>query len=230
MRILIVEDDDLNAKALEALFTQQNYVVERVANGQAAVELVDMYEYDLILSDVLLPGVDDLRLCRQLRSQGSLMPILLLTGKGSGHDKAMGLDAGADDYVVKPFDPEELSARVRALLRRSAGIESPILEWEKLQLDPKACAATYADTLLQLTPKEYALLELLMRNSRRVFSCEMVLEHLWAYEEMPGEDAVRTHIKGLRHKLKAAGASPDLIDTVYGIGYRLKPLPVTPLP
>ncbi|PZD73687.1 Alkaline phosphatase synthesis transcriptional regulatory protein SphR [Acaryochloris thomasi RCC1774] len=225
MRILIVEDDELNAKALELLFTQQNYAVEKVADGQAVADLVEAFEYDLILSDVMLPGLDGVSLCRQLRSQGCPTPILLLTGKDSGHDKAMGLDAGADDYVVKPFDPEELTARVRALLRRSQGTEAPILEWENIRLDPKACEVTYADVLLSLTPKEYALLELLMRNNRRVFSCGMVLEHLWTYEDTPGEEAVRTHIKGLRQKLKAAGAPPDLIETVYGIGYRLKPLP-----
>jgi PAS domain S-box-containing protein len=224
MRILIVEDDELNAKALEALFSQQNYAVERAAAGQAALDLVDAFEYDLILSDVMLPDLDGVSLCRQLRSQGHQTPILLLTGKDSGHDKAIGLDAGADDYVVKPFDPEELAARVRALLRRGQGTESPILEWEHIRLDPKACEVIYNDTLLPLTPKEYALLELLMRNSRRVFSCGMVLEHLWTYEDTPGEEAVRTHVKGLRQKLKAAGAPSDLIETVYGIGYRLKPL------
>lgn len=225
MRILIVEDDALNAQALEHLFTEQNYAVERVADGQVAAEFVEAFEYDLILSDVMLPGLDGVSLCRQLRSQGYSTPILLLTGKDSGHDKAIGLDAGADDYVVKPFDPEELTARVRALLRRSQGTESPILEWENIRLDPQACEVTYAGDLLQLTPKEYALLELLMRNNRRVFSCGMVLEHLWTYEDAPGEEAVRTHIKGLRQKLKAAGAPPDLIETVYGIGYRLKPIP-----
>ncbi|MEO0377573.1 MAG: response regulator [Cyanobacteria bacterium P01_A01_bin.17] len=224
MRILIVEDDQLAAEALKTLFTDQNYAVELTADGHTAADLVEAFEYDLILSDVMLPGLDGVSLCRQLRSQGNSTPILLLTAQDSGHDKAVGLDAGADDYVVKPFDPEELAARVRALLRRGEQTNLPILEWEAVRLDPKACEVRYDDTLLQLTPKEYGLLELLMRNSRRVFSCGMVLEHLWAYEDIPGEDAVRTHIKGLRQKLKAAGAPSDLIETVYGIGYRLKPL------
>ncbi|PZD70924.1 Alkaline phosphatase synthesis transcriptional regulatory protein SphR [Acaryochloris thomasi RCC1774] len=224
MRILIVEDDALTAEALKTLFTDQNYAVELTADGHTAADLVEAFEYDLILSDVMLPGLDGVSLCRQLRSQGHRTPILLLTGKDNGHDKAVGLDAGADDYVVKPFDPEELAARVRALLRRGEQTILPILEWEAVRLDPKACEVRYNDSLLQLTPKEYGLLELLMRNNRRVFSCGMVLEHLWAYEDIPGEDAVRTHIKGLRQKLKAAGAPTDLIETVYGIGYRLKPL------
>ncbi len=224
MRILIVEDDELTAAALETLFSVQNYAVEWVKDGQQAAELVDAFEYDLVLSDVRLPGLDGISFCRQLRSQGHQMPILLLTGQDSGHDKVLGLDAGADDYVVKPFDPEELAARVRALLRRGDTTKTPILKWGQLKLDPSACEVTYRTQFLPLTPKEYALLELLMRHNRRVFSCGMVLEHLWTYEDAPGEEAVRTHVKGLRQKLKAVGAPQDAIETVYGIGYRLKPL------
>lgn len=158
------------------------------------------------------------------------MPILLLTGRDSSHDKAIGLDAGADDYVVKPFDEEELVARIRALLRRGGSTSLPVLEWGSLKLDPTTHEATYDEQPLQLTPKEYALLELLLRNNRRVFSCGVILEHLWSYEETPGEEAVRTHIKGLRQKLKVAGAPADLIETVYGIGYRLKPLEPNTVP
>lgn len=224
MRILVAEEDEVTAEALKTLLVNQNYAVELAAEGRTAVELVEAFDYDLILSDVMLPELDGVSLCRQLRSQGYQIPILLLTGKDSSHDRAIGLDAGADDYVVKPFDPEELAARVRALLRRGEAINPPVLKWENLQLDPRACETRYRDVLLQLTPKEYALLELLMRNNRRVFSCGMILEHLWTYEDTPGEEAVRTHIKGLRQKLKAAGAPTDLIETVYGIGYRLKPL------
>ena len=224
MRILVVEDDEFTAKALETILINQNYAVELATDGQAAAELIDAFTYDLLILDVVLPGLDGISLCRRLRSQGHPLPILLLTGRNSSHDKAMGLDAGADDYVVKPCDPEELVARVRALLRRGEGIVTPVFTWEQLTLDPSICEVIYADRLLQLTPKEYALLELLMRNNRRVFSCGMVLEHLWSYEDTPGEEAVRTHIKGLRQKLKAAGAPADFIETVYGIGYRLKPL------
>ncbi|MDJ0705645.1 MAG: response regulator [Leptolyngbyaceae cyanobacterium MO_188.B28] len=223
MRILIVEDDEITAKALETILSNQTYAVERASDGDAAWQLADAFDYDLILLDIVLPKLDGITLCRKLRSHGYTMPILLLTGRDSGHDKAIGLDAGGDDYVVKPFDPEELVARVRALLRRGGVAVSPILTWGALTLDPGACEVKYGDHQLQLTPKEYALLELLMRNQRRVFSCGMVLEHLWSYEDAPGEEAVRTHIKCVRQKLKAAGAPPDLIETVYGIGYRLKP-------
>ncbi|MBW4556013.1 MAG: response regulator [Trichormus sp. ATA11-4-KO1] len=222
MKILVVEDDELNAYVLTAVLTNQNYAVEVANDGNAAWDLIETYDYDLILLDVMLPKLDGISLCRQIRSSGRQMPILLLTGRNSSHEKAIGLDAGADDYVVKPFEQEELVARVRALLRRGGTTSQPVLEWGNLQLDPSSCEVTYAQNLLSLTPKEYALLELFLRNSRRVFSCGMILEHLWSYEDTPTEEAVRTHIKGLRQKLKVVGAPTDLIETVYGIGYRLK--------
>jgi PAS domain S-box-containing protein len=223
MKILVVEDDEFVARALTAVLTNQTYAVEVATDGQAAWDLVQAFEYDLIMLDVTLPLLDGISLCRRIRSQGLKIPILLLTGRDSSHDKAIGLDAGADDYLVKPFDTEELFARVRALLRRgSLAAVQPVLKWCGLQLDPSSCEVTYEQKQLALTPKEYALLELFMRNSRRVFSCGMILEHLWSYEDTPGEEAVRTHIKGLRQKLKAAVGKSDLIETVYGIGYRLK--------
>ncbi|MHC5744526.1 MAG: response regulator [Nostoc sp.] len=224
MKILVVEDDELNAYSLTTVLTNQNYAVEVATDGDAAWNFIQTYDYDLILLDVVLPKLDGISLCRQIRSSGLQMPILLLTGCDSSHEKAIGLDSGADDYVVKPFNAEELIARVRALLRRKGVSSQPVLEYGKLRLDPSSCEAIYAGNLLPLTPKEYALLELFLRNIRRVFSCGMILEHLWCYEDTPQEEAVRTHIKGLRHKLKAVGAPSDLVETVYGIGYRLKPL------
>ncbi|MCF4965973.1 response regulator [Nostoc sp. CMAA1605] len=223
MKILIVEDDELNASALSVVLANQNYVVELATDGNSAWDLVETYDYDLILLDVILPKLDGISLCRQIRASGRQMPILLLTGCDSGHEKAIGLDAGADDYVVKPFDQEELVARIRALLRRGGTVSQPILECGNLRLDPSSCEVTYRQELLSLTPKEYALLELFLRNHRRVFSCSMILEHLWSYEDTPSEEAVRTHIKGLRMKLRNAGVPGDLIETVYGIGYRLTP-------
>ncbi|PSB21872.1 hypothetical protein C7B65_00130 [Phormidesmis priestleyi ULC007] len=223
MRILIVDDDELMTHALTEILTGQNYAVEVVTDGQAAWNLIETFDYDLVLLDVMLPKLDGISLCQHIRSHGYPMPILLLTRRDSSHDKAIGLDAGADDYVVKPFQEEELVARIRALLRRGSNALQPVLEWEHLRLDPSSCEVTYQDQSLALTPKEYALLELFLRNSRRVFSCGMILEHLWTYNDMPGEEAVRTHIKGLRHKLRAAGAAGGLVETVYGIGYRLKP-------
>jgi PAS domain S-box-containing protein len=223
MRILVVEDDQLTAQTLVTVLTQQNYAVEVAADGELGWNLVEAGAFDLILLDVMIPKLDGIALCRRLRSHHFQMPILLLTGKDSSHDKAIGLDAGADDYVVKPFDSEELVARVRALLRRGTVTSQPLLEWGSLRLDPSTCQVTNGETPISLTPKEYALLELFLRNGQRVFSCGAILEHLWTFDDTPGEEAVRTHIKGLRQKLKAASVPGDLVETVYGIGYRLKP-------
>jgi diguanylate cyclase (GGDEF)-like protein len=224
MKILVVEDDEFVSETLTTMLAHHNYAVEAAIDGEMALELVDAFDYDLIVLDIVLPKLDGIQVCQAVRSRGHHMPILLLTGRDSSHDKAIGLDAGADDCMVKPFDEEELVARIRALLRRAGATTQPLLEWGNLTLDPSTCEVFYSGTLLNLTPKEYALLELFLRNSRRVFSCGAILEHLWVYEEAPGEEAVRTHIKGLRQKLKAAGAGSDFIETVYGIGYRLKPI------
>jgi DNA-binding response OmpR family regulator/HPt (histidine-containing phosphotransfer) domain-containing protein len=224
MKILVVEDDLLVADALKLTLSDRKYTVEIAHDGQAGLDFIEAFDYDLLLLDSMLPKLDGVSLCRHVRSRGYMMPILLLTSLDSNHDRAMGLDAGADDYVVKPFDPEELSARIRALLRRGNDRVSPILKWEDLTLDPRNYEVTYQQQLLSLTPKEYALLELFLRYSRRLFSCGAILEHLWTYEDAPSEEAVRTHIKGLRHKLRAAGAPTDFVETVYGIGYRLKSL------
>ena len=223
MKILVVEDDELVAQALSAVLTHQNYAVEVASDGLDGWELVQAFDYDLIILDITLPKLDGISLCQKIRSGGWLIPIMLVTGCDSPHEKATGLDAGADDYVVKPFEEEELVARVRALLRRGKVNLQPVLEWGDLRLDPTSCEVDYDTKNLSLTPKEYSLLELFLRNSRRVFSCGMILEHLWSYEDIPSEEAVRTHIKGLRMKLKAAGAPGNLVETVYGIGYRLKP-------
>jgi DNA-binding response OmpR family regulator/HPt (histidine-containing phosphotransfer) domain-containing protein len=222
MKILLVEDDEFVAEALVAVLNNQNYVVEVAPDGETALDLVESYYYDLILSDVILPKLDGISLCRQIRLGGLQMPIMLLTGCDSSHQKAIGLDAGADDYLVKPFDQEELIARVRALLRRGVIPSQPVLEWGNLRLDRTSCEVTYGEQPLSLTPKEYALLELFLRNTHRVFSCGMILDHLWSYDDTPGEEAVRTHIKGLRMKLRSVGAPGNLVETVYGIGYRLK--------
>jgi DNA-binding response OmpR family regulator/HPt (histidine-containing phosphotransfer) domain-containing protein len=222
MKILVVEDDILVSDVLRMTLSERNYAVEVAHDGQAGLDCIEAFDYDLLLLDAILPKLDGISLCRHVRSRGYLMPILLLTSKDSRHDRAMGLDAGADDYVVKPFDPEELSARIRALLRRGNDRVQPVLTWENLTLSPCNYEVTYHNQPLNLTPKEYALLELFLRHNRQLFSCGAILEHLWTYEDVPSEEAVRTHIKGLRHKLRAAGAPSDLVETVYGIGYRLK--------
>ncbi|BAZ69649.1 multi-component transcriptional regulator [Fischerella sp. NIES-4106] len=226
MRILLVEDDDSLAQAVATVLSKQNYVVDVAADGEAGWELVTVCNYDLILLDVILPKLDGISLCRELRREGYQMPILLLTAKDSRTDKVMGLDAGADDYVVKPFDFQELSARIRALGRRGASPLPPVLEWGNLRLDPSSCEVTYADKTLHVTAKEFSILELFLRNNQRTFSRSAIVDHLWAADvDPPEDDTIKSHIKSLRQKLKAAGATYDFIETVYGLGYRLKPNP-----
>ncbi len=223
MRILVVEDDPGIAFLLETLLAANKYVVDVATDGQAGLDLSEAYEYDAIVLDVTLPKKDGIGVCREIRAQGNTVPILLLTSLDAPADRTKGLDAGADDYLGKPFDRDELLARLRALLRRAHAPSVPILSWGNLQLDPLSTTVTFGDRLVPVTPKEYALLELFLRNSKRVFSCNAILDHLWSYET-PGEETIRTHIKGLRQKLKRVGAAADFIETVYGIGYRLKPI------
>lgn len=221
MRILVVEDDESIAELVKTALNEQRYTVDVAVDGQAGWQLAESLTYDLILLDVMLPKLDGISFCQRLRSQGSQVPVLLLTAKDTSVDKVAGLDAGADDYIVKPLDLYELTARIRALLRRKHGAASPLIEWGELCLNPQSCEVFYSSQLLHLTPKEYALLELFLRNNQRVYSRSAILDQLWAFDsEPPGEDTVKTHIKGLRQKLKAVGAV-DLIETVYGLGYRL---------
>jgi DNA-binding response OmpR family regulator len=222
VKILLVEDEQSIAELLREALTSQRYLVDLASDGQAGWELAEAFEYDLILLDLMLPKLDGISFCRNLRAQGDRTPILLLTGHETSTNKVMGLDAGADDYLVKPFDLQELLARIRALLRRGSATATPVLEWENLRLDPSKCEVTYDGQPLRLTAKEYALLELFLRNTQRIYSQSALLDHLWSFEEPPSENTVRAHIKSLRQKLKKAGASPDLIETVYGLGYRLK--------
>jgi DNA-binding response OmpR family regulator len=221
MKILVAADDKHTASILAEVLTHQNYAVEIAQKGQTVRELIEYFPYDLIVVDASLPDLDGINLCQQIRTTGKTLPILLLTQSTSPHDGVAGLNAGADDYFLKPIEPEELLARVRALLRRGSNNSLPVLEWKDLKLDPSTYTVTYAGQPLVLTPKEYALLELFLRNPRRVFSCGAILDRLWEFEKIPGENAVRTHIKELRHKLKAIGAPADAIETVYGMGYRL---------
>ena len=223
MRILVVEDDESIAKTLEKVLGEQHYVVDSACNGELGWEMVEMFTYDLILLDVMLPKLNGIDFCQRLRDQSDRTPVLLLTAKDSSIDKTRGLNAGADDYVVKPFDLSELLARIRVLLRRKNSLISTVLEWGDLQLNPNTCEASYGGRLLRLTPKEYRLLELFLRNPQKVLTRNVILENLWAAEETPSEDTITAHVKSLRQKLKEAGTPSDAIATVYGIGYRLKP-------
>lgn len=222
MRILLIEDDEILADILTKSLIHQRYAVETATDGQMGWEYAQSTHYDLILLDVGLPKLNGIELCQRLRAEGCASPILLMTAQDASSDRIRGLDAGADDYLTKPLDLGELQARVRALLRRGEVLPTPVLEIGPLKLDPSSCQVSYGQQLLPLTPKEYSLLELLMRNPTRVFSRGQIIEHLWTFDDPPQEDSVKAHIKGLRHKLKQAGAA-DWIENVYGLGYRLMP-------
>lgn len=224
MKLLVVEDEQPTAQALQLLFSSYAYAVDVAADGEVALQMIEAFDYDLILLDVLLPKLDGVSLCQRLRARGLDMPILLLTGQGEGRQKAIALNAGADDYVVKPFDSEELIARVQALLRRGTTSSQPVLTWGDLAIEPDQRRVSYGTQLLLVTPKEYAILELFLRLPQKAVGAKAILDHVWTSVESPGEEAVRVHIKQLRQKLAAVGAPKDFIKTVHGVGYRLNPL------
>ncbi len=221
MKILVVEDDEMISDAVVEYLSDQHYAVEAAYDGKSAWDLLEVFTYDLILLDVMLPEMDGIALCRKLRGKGMDIPILMLTAKDTLDNKIEGLDAGADDYLVKPFELGELSARIRALLRRGGSTTAPVLTWGQLSLDPSTCEVFFDQKELALSPKEYKLLEFFLRNGRRVFSRSQILEHLWSFEQVPEEATVKAHIRGLRQKLESVGAPSNLIETVYGLGYRL---------
>ena len=224
MKILLIDDDEVLSAVLTKSLAAYRYVVDTVRDGETGWVYGSTFEYDLIVLDIMLPKLDGISLCQRFRAEGYTTPILLLTSQDTSTAKVSGLDAGADDYVVKPFDGAELSARIRALLRRSNASPFPLLSWGELLLNPSTCEVTYSGQPLTLTTKEYELLELLLRGIQHVFSTEEILDRLWSSEEFPSEATVRSHIRRLRHKLVAAGAPTDLVATVHGRGYYLKAL------
>ncbi|NJL52912.1 MAG: response regulator transcription factor [Hydrococcus sp. SU_1_0] len=221
MRILLVDDDQTLAEVLSQYLTSQHYMVDLAHNGQAGWDLTEVFEYDVILLDVMLPDLDGISFCQQLRAKGDRTPVLMLTAHDSSTNKVTGLDAGADDYLVKPYNFDELLARIRALLRRGNLAFTPMMEWGNLRLNPSSYEVTYHGQLLRATSKEYAILELFLRNPYRIFSSDALLDRLWSFDEPPLKNTVRAHIKSLRRKLREVGAE-DLIETVYGLGYRLR--------
>jgi DNA-binding response OmpR family regulator/HPt (histidine-containing phosphotransfer) domain-containing protein len=221
MKILVVEDDASTGEALVAAL-DPHYSVEWAIEGQSGLELATQIEFDLILLDVVIPKLDGIHLCQTLRRQQQT-PIILLTAKDSHNDRLLGFDAGADDYVVKPFDVAELLARVKALVRRGSARsgQSSTLTWDAIELDPERNQVNCGERIVHLTPKEYDLLELFLRHPSQIFSRSTILDRLWTLADSPGEETVSTHIKCIRQKLKKLG-SRDPIETVHGRGYRLR--------
>jgi two-component system, OmpR family, response regulator len=222
LKILLVEDDEWIAEPLLEALSDQHYVVDTALDGEVAWTLIQTYPYDLVILDLMLPKLDGVSLCQKLRKADYTMPVLMLTAKDTAPAKVLGLDVGADDYVVKPFDLSELLARIRALLRRQKALVPSILEWGDLRLNVGTGQAEYGDHSLALTPKEYALLEFILRSGGCIVRPDEILNHLWSSENPPGRETIKVHLRGLRQKLKAAGAEHEVIETVYGLGYRLK--------
>lgn len=220
MRLLVVEDETDLADAVAAGLKRQGYAVDVAYDGETALEKGLVNDYDLVCLDLNLPGVDGLEVCRRLREQAPHTRVLMLTARDAVEDRVAGLDQGGDDYLVKPFDFDELTARVRALLRRDAGRSGATLHVGDLVLDDASHEARRADHLLPLTPKEFALLRYFMANPRRVLSAEELLEHVWDEFADPFTNTVRVTVMTLRRKLEAAGDGQP-IETVVGKGYRL---------
>jgi DNA-binding response OmpR family regulator len=222
MKILLIDDDDVLIALLTRSLSSQHYIVDVVKDGEMGWTYASTFDYDSIVLDIMLPKLDGISLCKRLRGAGYTTPILLLTSQDNTTAKVQGLDAGADDYMVKPFELAELIARVRALRRRGSTNPLPLLIWGDLMLDPSTCEVTYNRQPLILTTKEYDLLELLLRDSYRVFSNEEIIDRLWSSDDFPAEATVRSHLRRLRQKLQAAGAPSDAIVTIHGRGYHLK--------
>ena len=222
MRVLIVDDDRSLRDALRRALTLGGYETVLAANGEDALVQVSCASPTRWCSTSACPTSTALEVCRRLRGAGNRIPVLMLTARDAIEDRIDGLDAGADDYLVKPFDVGELKARLRALLRRSNGSGDPdALSFEELTLDPVRHGVSAGDGFAELTRTEYQLLELLMRNPRRVLPHDLIYDRVWGYDFGPASNALRVYIGYLRRKLEAAGARP-LLHTVRGVGYVLR--------
>ncbi len=220
MRLLVIEDDVALANAIREALSGRERVIDVAHDGVAAEAMLGLYSYDLLVLDVLLPGPSGLEICRRCRASGHEVPILMLTALDSLADKVQGFDAGADDYLAKPFELDELKVRVRALLRRSNHRPEGVLQVGDLTLAPSTGRVQRAGRDVKLMPKEFALLELLMRHAGRIVSHSQIGLGLWSGESEQSAAALRAHIKGLRKAIGDTG-SPPLIETVHGRGYRM---------
>ncbi len=223
MKILLIEDDDRIARPLAKDLRHQHHAIDVAKDGEEGWNFATAADYDLILLDIMLPKINGITLCQKLRANGCKSLILMLTARDTTSDKIIGLDAGADDYLVKPFALEELAAHIRALARRTAELKPAIIHHGLLQLDLNAGLFSYSDQPLTLTPKEHGILECLLRQPTQTFTRTDLLNKIWDFDQTAGAETIKTHINNLRRKLKAVGVEYDLIEAVYGVGYRLAP-------
>lgn len=221
-KILIVEDDPELTCLIRSCLVSDHYQVESVVDGNEAIASLRAYSYDVVLLDWGLPGMSGLDICKKFRDVGGTTPILMITARDQVSEKELGLDTGADDYLAKPFDMKELSARIRALLRRSSGhfAAQQALQFGTIILEPQNFAVTVDGADVSLSSKEFAILELMMRHPRQMFSVENLISRVWRSEENPSAEGVRQHIMNLRRKI-ASSTSSATIHTVRGVGYKL---------
>lgn len=219
-RILIIEDDEAIQRILRRALTYEGYVVESAQDGESGLKLFRESRPDLVVLDWMLPGIDGLEVCQRLRA-ASKVPILMLTAKDTVQDRVQGLDAGADDYIVKPFQVEEFLARVRALLRRTEAERAPVLKFADLELDTRTRQARRGQRVIPLTAREFDLLELFMRHPRQVLTREMIFDRIWGYGFSGESNVLDVYIRYLRQKLEAEG-EPRLIHTLRSVGYVLR--------
>ena len=220
MRLLLVEDEVDTAEMLAKGLREQTYAVDVAFDGPAAIEKAYVNPYDLLLLDVLLPGLSGLAVCEQLRAAGFVFPILMLTARDALEDRVQGLDQGADDYLAKPFHFEELVARIRALLRRGPRLLDPVLRVDNLAVDTRSRQVYRSGQLIEMTAKEYALLELLVREAGKVLGRQHISEHVWDERYDPFSNVIEVYIQRVRRKIDTPGQIP-LIHTRRGEGYRL---------
>ena len=218
MRILVVDDEPSVRDALDRALRMDGYKVQLASDGREALDALAYQPPDAIVLDVLMPEPDGLEVCRRLRAAGDHTPVLMLTARDAVPDRVAGLDAGADDYLVKPFALEELGARLRALLRRSGGPTTELLRYADLALDPAGLTVSRGGTELGLTRTEFLLLELLLRHPRQVLTRTQIFEQVWGYDFGPSSNSLEVYVGYLRRKL----GEPRLIQTVRGVGYVLR--------
>jgi two-component system response regulator MprA len=221
MRILVVEDERAVRDALERVLRTDGYDVQLAADGGAALSALHTAPPDAVVLDVMLPVLDGLEVCRRLRAEGDRVPVLMVTARDAVRDRVAGLDAGADDYLVKPFSIDELRARVRALLRRAGATDGEPLRTADVVLDPRSHLVHRGDRRIDLTMTEFALLELLMRNPGHVLTRSVIFDRVWGYDFGPTSKALEVYVGYLRRKLEANG-EPRLVHTVRGMGYVLR--------
>lgn len=222
MRLLVVDDEPAVRDALARALRLEGYEVELAADGREALAALAARPADVVVLDVLMPGLDGLEVCRRLRADGDRTPILMLTARVDVSDRVAGLDAGADDYLPKPFALDELLARLRALLRRSgAGDREPSLRFADLVLDPGAREVRRGERQIELTRTEFELLDLFMRNPGQVLTRSLIFERVWGYDFGPTSNSLEVYVGYLRRKTEAGG-EPRLIQTVRGVGYALR--------